>query len=106
MASLKNGEHVFIPFDAEGKAFTGSGKIRIFRSIDNAAKAGFFDDCLVEYAPVRYAEWIDQDGKTWCSKCWASNKWYKPPFCPHCGAMMKAQQEAGRYADADTLQNA
>lgn len=51
-------DHIFIPFDAEGKAFTGSGKIRVFQSIDKAAKVGFFEDCLVEYAPVRHARWI------------------------------------------------
>ena len=38
--------------------------------------------------PLVHAHWIDRDGKTWCSKCDASNKAYKPPFCPHCGAKM------------------
>lgn len=38
--------------------------------------------------PMVHAYWIDRDGKTWCSKCGASNKAYKPPFCPHCGARM------------------
>lgn len=37
---------------------------------------------------VRHGEWIDRDGKTWCSLCQASNKQYKPPYCPHCGAKM------------------
>lgn len=45
-------DHVYIPFDAEGKAFTDSGKIRAFQSIDRAAKVGFLEDRLVEYAPV------------------------------------------------------
>jgi uncharacterized paraquat-inducible protein A len=37
---------------------------------------------------VVHGEWIDRDGKTWCSNCDASNKQYKPPYCPHCGAKM------------------
>lgn len=56
-------DHVFIPFDAEGKAFTGNGKIRVFQSIDNAAKVGFFVDCLVEYAPVVHSRWISVKDK-------------------------------------------
>lgn len=47
----------------------------------------------VDAAPVVHAYWIDRDGKTWCSGCGASNKAYKPPFCPHCGAKM--DKEAG-----------
>lgn len=43
----------------------------------------------VEATEVKHGEWIDRDGKTWCSVCNASNKQYKPPFCPHCGAKMK-----------------
>lgn len=108
---LRKGEHVFIPFDAEGKAFTGSGKIRIFQSIDNAAKVGFFEDCLVEYAPVRRARWIPYelenpygpcDEKTWykCSGCgkdapgWCyDDEYYSEPdctrFCQNCGAVME-----------------
>ena len=45
-------DHVYIPFDADGKAFTDGGKIRAFRSIDNAVKVGFLENSLVEYAPV------------------------------------------------------
>jgi uncharacterized paraquat-inducible protein A len=41
-----------------------------------------------DVAPVVHARWIDRDGKTWCSRCDASNKQYKPPYCPHCGARM------------------
>lgn len=41
-----------------------------------------------DVAPVVHGEWIDRDGKTWCSNCDASNKQYKPPYCPHCGARM------------------
>lgn len=37
---------------------------------------------------VVHAHWIDRDEKTWCSNCDASNKQYKPPYCPHCGARM------------------
>ena len=44
--------HVYIPFDADGKAFTDVGKIRAFQSIDRAARVGFHEDMLVEYAPV------------------------------------------------------
>lgn len=40
---------------------------------------------------VVHAHWIDRDGKTWCSKCDASNKQYKPPYCPHCGAKMDGE---------------
>lgn len=35
-----------------------------------------------------HAHWEEREGKTWCSVCGASNKQYKPPFCPHCGAKM------------------
>ena len=43
----------------------------------------------VDAAPAEaHGRWIDRDGKTWCDKCGASNKAYKPPFCPHCGARM------------------
>ena len=37
---------------------------------------------------IVHARWIDRDGKTWCTACGRSNKAYKPPFCPHCGARM------------------
>ena len=43
------------------------------------------------YRKQSEGEWIDRDGKTWCSLCQASNKQYKPPFCPHCGAKMKGE---------------
>lgn len=42
----------------------------------------------VDAAPVVHAYWYDSDGKAWCSACDNSNKAYKPPFCPHCGAKM------------------
>lgn len=44
-----------------------------------------------DVAPVVHARWIDRDGKTWCSRCDASNKQYKPPYCPNCGAKMKGE---------------
>ena len=60
-----------------------------------------FDDAmsLFEDAPaadvveVVHARWIDRDGKTWCSNCDASNKQYKPPYCPHCGAKMGRERK-------------
>lgn len=42
---------------------------------------------------VVHAHWIDRDEKTWCSKCDASNKQYKPPYCPHCGARMDGERK-------------
>jgi hypothetical protein len=49
----------------------------------------------VDAEPVRHGRWIERDGKTWCSLCGASNKAYKPPFCPHCGAHMSAKMDGG-----------
>jgi hypothetical protein len=51
------------------------------------------EDCIdsvptADVAEVRHGRWEDRDGKTWCSLCQASNKQYKPPYCPHCGAKM------------------
>lgn len=43
---------------------------------------------------VRRGEWVERDGKTWCSLCDKSNKQYKPPFCPHCGADMRESGKA------------
>ena len=45
-------DHVYIPFDASGEAMTSSNKVRVFQSIDKAAKIGIEESCLVEYAPV------------------------------------------------------
>lgn len=42
----------------------------------------------VEAEPVKNGRWIEHDKKTWCTLCGKSNKDYKPPFCPHCGARM------------------
>lgn len=41
-----------------------------------------------DVAPVRHSHWYEASGKTWCYSCKASNKNYKPPYCPHCGAKM------------------
>lgn len=43
---------------------------------------------VVDAKEEKHGEWIEFRGKTWCSLCHASNKQYKPPFCPHCGAKM------------------
>lgn len=48
-----------------------------------------------DFAPVVHARWIDRDGKTWCSVCDVSNKHYKPPYCPHCGAKMDEGEKHG-----------
>lgn len=45
-------DHVYIPFHASGEAMTSSNKVRVFQSIDKAAKIGIEESCLVEYAPV------------------------------------------------------
>lgn len=94
-------DHIFIPFDAEGKAFTGSGKIRVFQSIDNAVKVGFFEDCLVEYEPVVHARWIETVRESWagsevctnvtyymCSRCQTLHS-RTPLRCSNCGAKME-----------------
>lgn len=88
---LLRGEHVYIPFDADGKAFTGSGKIRLFQSIDKAEKVGFFEDSLVEYAPVRVGRYIaDQRYRTIgnCGEC-GGDVTCLNNYCPNCGAKMK-----------------
>jgi uncharacterized paraquat-inducible protein A len=41
--------------------------------------------------PVVHGQWEEHDGKTWCSECNQSNKAYKPPYCPHCGAKMDGE---------------
>lgn len=49
---------------------------------------------FADVVPVVHGRWIDRDGKTWCSVCDVSNKQYKPPYCPHCGAKMDLKPEA------------
>ena len=56
-------------------------------SIDGIIKA-LKEAPAADVVEVVHAHWIDRDEKTWCSRCDASNKQYKPPYCPHCGARM------------------
>ena len=113
MAGLNRGESVFIPFDAEGRAFTSHGKIRVFRSIDNAGKVGFFEDCLDEYAPVKHGHWEpspDGVNPILCSECnmpapfafledeFGDTGFYRYPwnYCPYCGAPMQMEEDRER----------
>ena len=50
----------------------------------------------VDAAPIVHAHWIERCEKTWCSACATSNKSYKPPYCPHCGARMDERKD-GEY---------
>jgi uncharacterized paraquat-inducible protein A len=50
----------------------------------------------VDAAPVRHGQWEEHDDKTWCSECNQSNKAYKPPYCPHCGAKMDKEAKHDR----------
>lgn len=54
---------------------------------------GFLMLLPADVVEVVHAHWIDRDGKTWCSNCDASNKQYKPPYCPHCGAKMDRERK-------------
>ena len=49
---MQKTDHIYIPFHASGEAMTSSNKVRVFRSIDKAAKVGIEESSLVEYAPV------------------------------------------------------
>ena len=77
--------------DIEGFALLESGSLVLLDECGN------FEYCPSDRFTVvfdeerKQGEWIDRDGKTWCSLCQASNKQYKPPFCPHCGAKMKGE---------------
>lgn len=79
--------------DMEGFALLESGSLVLLDECGN------FEYCPSDRFTVvfdeerKQGEWIDRDGKTWCSLCGASNKQYKPPFCPHCGARMKGGAE-------------
>lgn len=47
------------------------------------------DDQEVEdVVPAFHGRWLKHDGKALCSLCDRSNKQYKSPYCPHCGAKM------------------
>ena len=69
------------------------------REIEDATDLRDAFDFALESVPaadvveVVHAHWIDRDEKTWCSNCDASNKQYKPPYCPHCGARMDGGKE-------------
>lgn len=39
------------------------------------------------------AHWNDTGSKVFCSRCGASNKAYKSPYCPHCGAKMEGVEK-------------
>ena len=39
------------------------------------------------------AHWDDVCSKVCCSRCGASNKAYKSPYCPHCGAKMEGAEK-------------
>lgn len=54
-----------------------------------------------DVAPVVHGEWIDRDEKTWCNVCHASNKQYKPLYCPHCGAKM----DGGKHRERSKPEN-
>ena len=49
---MQKTDHIYIPFHASGEAMTSSNKVRVFQSIDKAAKVGIEESSLVEYAPV------------------------------------------------------
>lgn len=104
---MNKSDHVYIPFDAEGKAFTGSGKIRVFQSIDNAAKVGFFEDCLQEYAPVRHGVWLNVRKTIKTDSCTLTGTYptcnlcnhsevgmsQRTRYCPNCGAVMEVEDD-------------
>lgn len=56
-----------------------------------------------DVAPVVHARWemkpedttpgIYHVKKAFCTNCGKSNKQYRPPYCPHCGAKMDIDEE-------------
>lgn len=56
-------------------------------------------DCIVpetweaDVAPVIHAHWIEKCSKVYCSACRKSNKAYRSPYCPHCGARMHEEAQ-------------
>ena len=54
-----------------------------------------------DVALVVHGAWVDRDGKSWCNVCHASNKQYKPPYCPHCGAKM----DVGKHRERSKPEN-
>lgn len=53
----------------------------------------YFDVVESDVQLVKHGLWIEHDKKTWCTLCGKSNKDYKPPFCPHCGARMDGKDD-------------
>ena len=47
----------------------------------------------VDVAPVIHAHWIEKCSKVYCSACRKSNKAYRSPYCPHCGARMHEEAQ-------------
>lgn len=90
---MRDTDSIYIPFDRNGNSYNRKNRMPLcFHDAYAAKTKGFDSDSLVEYAPVKHEYWIDRDEKTWCSGCGKSNKQYKPPFCPHCGAEMIGEQ--------------
>lgn len=60
------------------------------------------DMTAADVAPVVHARWemksedttpgIYHVKKAFCTRCGKSNKQYKPPYCPHCGAKMDEEE--------------
>lgn len=56
-----------------------------------------FDDCNVEFAPIKRGKWIDNEFGSYCSNCglyaYRSNgiPW-KSDYCPNCGARMNSKE--------------
>lgn len=106
MASFINkGESIFIPFRNERSISDSQMKPRMYKSVEAFHKKfprhylSTDGVDLVEYAPVLHGRWIDRGEKTWCSECGASNKAYKPPFCPHCGVKMDGGESVASEKD-------
>lgn len=62
----------------------------ILEGLDRATRR-VNDAPAADVVPVVHGAWVDRDGKSWCNVCHASNKQYKPPYCPHCGAKMDGE---------------
>ena len=62
---------------------SGSGKSTFLRCLNK----------LEDVAPVIHAHWIEKCSKVYCSACRKSNKAYRSPYCPHCGARMHEEAQ-------------
>ena len=78
-----------IRLDIDGFALLENGSLVLLDECGNYEYCPSDRFTVVFNKERKQGKWIDRDGKTWCSLCGASNKQYKPPFCPHCGAKMK-----------------